>query len=844
MTIELVRKKRLFDKDEIRKALATILEPRAVFEVRALDAQLYRNRRIGTVSGYFDNADACLSELEKLTTAKGIYFTLNTVDPALLTRRVNRLEYVARDDTTKDQHIKRRRWLLVDVDAERPSGISATAEEKGAAHKKAREIHDYLKGRGWHLPVVADSGNGYHLLYRVDLPCDDGKVLEQVLAVLADCFDGDGVKIDRSVHNPARIGRLYGTLAAKGDTTQERPHRMSKILLSPLLAKVTAEKLQALVDELQPAKPLQPLRRKSTAQNNGKPDKEQVRAMLAAIPKRPDYADWIKIVAAVGDALSDADAIEVLNEWSPQENPGEYPDKLQQRLGEVHIGSLIHLAREHGWTPACIAVQAKGDVEPVELPPAPVAYVSPPLDLFPDGVQRFIRAGAETFDVDPAFFTLPTLSGAAATIGNARSIRLKADHIEPSILWSALIAPTGDSKSPTLKASTAPVEEREKNFARMNKENAKAFAKELAKWEAKGKKERGEKPEKPVLLTCLMDDATIEAVAYRLKDNPRGIELVKDELSHWFESMDQYHDRGGADVSRWLSLWLGGLFALDRVTADRSYRIPNPRLSIYGGIVPEVFKRCLTDDYFERGLPARFLFAMPTRNRPNKWIDKSIPSPLKEKLHELFKTLAALQPHYAMREDGEQDEAMPVLLGLSAEAKKIFVDFFNECSSRKFEASPREAAQWSKLSAYSARLALVGQLMWDPKADVITGEVMRAACDLARWFGLETERIYTLIGETDWQRDRRKLLEFIERRDGEVTERDVYSNYRPFKNKAKETAAWLDQLVRNSLGKWVPVPPTAKGGQPTRKFCLFRPPLSAQLPIFTREGRRLCGRGH
>jgi hypothetical protein len=104
---------------------------------------------------------------------------------------------------------------------------------------------------------------------------------------------------------------------------------------------------------------------------------------------------------------------------------------------------------------------------------------------------------------------------------------------------------------------------------------------------------------------------------------------------------------------------------------------------------------------------------------------------------------------------------------------------------------------------------------------------MQAACDLARWFGLEAERIYALIGETDTQRAQRKLIEFIQHRGGEVTEKDIYNNYRPLKNKAKETTAWLEQLVRESLGKWNPIPPTEKGGRPTRKFCLFRPPPSA-----------------
>jgi hypothetical protein len=248
----------LLNKSEVLKALAKIIERGAVFEVRALDAQLCGNRRTGTVSGYFDNTDACVSELGKLTTAKGVYFTLNPVNAALLARRANRLDYAEKNATTNDQHILQRRCLLLDVDAQRPSGISASDSEKKAAHKKAREIYDYLKGRGWPLPIAADSGNGYHLLYRIDLPCDDGKVLEQVLAALADRFDGDGVKLDRSVHNPARIVRLYGTLAAKGDNTKERPHRLSKILKAPeSLEVVSAEKLRALVDELKPADPPQ-----------------------------------------------------------------------------------------------------------------------------------------------------------------------------------------------------------------------------------------------------------------------------------------------------------------------------------------------------------------------------------------------------------------------------------------------------------------------------------------------------------------------------------------------------------------------------------------------------------
>src|SRR5262249_9768174 len=94
----------------------------------------------------------------------------------------------------------------------------------------------------------------YHLLYRVDLPVDDDQLIERLLTRLSERFDGDGVKIDRSIHNPARIARLYGTLAAKGDNTPERPHRFSKILKAPAtLEAVTTDQLRALLVELQPA---------------------------------------------------------------------------------------------------------------------------------------------------------------------------------------------------------------------------------------------------------------------------------------------------------------------------------------------------------------------------------------------------------------------------------------------------------------------------------------------------------------------------------------------------------------------------------------------------------------
>ena len=91
-------------------------------------------------------------------------------------------------------------------------------------------MRDDLRGKGWPEPIVADSGNGGHLMYAIDLPAEDGGLVERCLNSLAARFSDEMVTIDTSVFNPARIWKLYGTAACKGDHTTDRPHRMSWIV--------------------------------------------------------------------------------------------------------------------------------------------------------------------------------------------------------------------------------------------------------------------------------------------------------------------------------------------------------------------------------------------------------------------------------------------------------------------------------------------------------------------------------------------------------------------------------------------------------------------------------------
>jgi 5S rRNA maturation endonuclease (ribonuclease M5) len=465
---------------------------------------------------------------------------------------------------------------------------------------------------------------------------------------------------------------------------------------------------------------------------------------------------------------------------------------------------------------------AQSDDDTAELLSAPASYIPPPLELLPVAVQDYVHAAAESLNVDVSFVLLPLLSALGSAIGNSRSILLKCGFVQPPIIWTGIIGRSGSRKSPALDAGCFAAMEHERDLTRQNKDAVTAYNEKLAEWERKQRKDRGPKPEPPTSLTCLMDDLTLVALAEAIEANPSGVLVKKDELSHWFAAMDQFHDAKGSDVSRWLSLHTGVVFAFDRKTDRRRFRLWYPRVCISGGIQPAVLTRVLTQDFFERGLPARFLFAAP-QPRKDRWSEATIPGRIRDVVSQLFSMLFELQPNQ------DHGEARPRLLRLGGDASEVFAAYYNECGDAAIAGDEREEAAWSKLSGYAARLALVGQVAQDPNAKVVTGEVMRAACDLARWFGNEAVRIYALLSETREQREQRELIEFIERRGGAVYERKVMQSFTRLKNDKLGTERELTALVKAGRGEWEPV--GGGPGRPARKFRLLRSSTSTQSRI-------------
>ncbi len=185
----------------IKATLDLIQEPGSVFEVRI------PKTKMGTISGYFDDtAIAAALVARENGKHQSIYVTVNPINPSLLARCQNKLDH-GTFMTSSDADIARRRWFLMDFDPIRPAGISASDAELLESRDKADVVVEWLTSIGWPEPVRADSGNGVHVMYRVDEPNDDATRIdfECALKMLSSIFSDYKVTLDVLVCHDIRV---------------------------------------------------------------------------------------------------------------------------------------------------------------------------------------------------------------------------------------------------------------------------------------------------------------------------------------------------------------------------------------------------------------------------------------------------------------------------------------------------------------------------------------------------------------------------------------------------------------------------------------------------------------
>lgn len=344
-----------FAAEQVASCVAIFADPEHVVELRALRCNGKKNC---TRAGYYDrdhyetlgrNAIA----INRYSPA--LYFTLNPVRRGRLAPdagQQNKHKIVRASQATSDSDIVCRRWILIDIDGfrrdengQRLKGEhSATDSEKTQCLELIGKVRDYLHAAGWPEPVFADSGNGYHLLYRIDEPAEDERLVERCLKALAAKFNTESVKVDTTVFNPSRICALYGTWKRKGENTPERPHRMTAVLEVPERCEIVpTDKLRELAAQA-PADKAPESRSTSSASE----DSEFGLASSAFLKRCRGYA--LKHPPAISGqnghdvtfnmacnlvqrlGLSKDEALPILQDWNATCQPPWTTDELEHKL--------------------------------------------------------------------------------------------------------------------------------------------------------------------------------------------------------------------------------------------------------------------------------------------------------------------------------------------------------------------------------------------------------------------------------------------------------------------------------------------------------------------------------
>jgi len=190
----------------------------------------------------------------------------------------------------------------------------------------------------------------------------------------------------------------------------------------------------------------------------------------------------------------------------------------------------------------------------------------------------------------------------------------------------------------------------------------------------------------------------------------------------------------------------------------------------------------------------------------------------------------------------------PVEVKFSAAAQIRFVNFVNQLAQQGASFPTPLAAAWSQLPGYAARLALIvhccrhagGETTGD--ATMADEQSATAGIGLAEWFAAEMQRIHHTIHESDADRHRRQLLQWITAQGGCASARDLQRGPRRYRRDAVAAEAALRELVDEGYGSFQQM--KMEHGPTEDVFCLPGKQLCPvsqrggdRMPVFPRENR-------
>jgi 5S rRNA maturation endonuclease (ribonuclease M5) len=501
----------------------------------------------------------------------------------------------------------------------------------------------------------------------------------------------------------------------------------------------------------------------------------------------------------------------------------------------------------------------------VPLPTIPDAPAFP-LDTLPPAMAGLVEEIGWAMNCPPDLAAVALLTLAGGAVANARHIAITETHFQSPCVFAAVVAPPGMAKSPPLRLLRQPFDGKEKAFRmeweremaewQKQREKDKGKGKKGTKETVDGKEEAKENKDKekakqemgprPKLTRCLVSNVTTESLQIILHENPRGVLMIRNEVSALVAGLNQYK-QGGDDRQFYLELWDGTPIITDR-KSDRQLGgapvfVRDAFTAIYGTIQPDVVSHLRATTKHgagscDDGFLDRWLLSYPQELPAVEEQWRSVSGEARIAWDNAVKELLSLEMQGA---DGPSPR--PELLRLSPDGKTAWKEFTrrhaDEMNDQDFPSHLR--GPWAKLRGYCARIGLILQcLRWACEGGELTdvdGESMSAAARLVDYFKGHARKLYMAMGADPALAGARKLLAWLRKpatrahleqkpTPGQFSKREAYMGTRPTFETVPKMEPSLTILERYYFIRPVVVE-APKPGRPSELYeahpSLFRP---------------------
>lgn len=242
-----------------------------------------------------------------------------------------------------------------------------------------------------------------------------------------------------------------------------------------------------------------------------------------------------------------------------------------------------------------------------------------PYDIFPQPLQLYIKSQI----IQHEYLAGAMLAAVSTVIGNTCVFEAMQDYIVKPIVYIAIVAPPGASKTPAIKKAFFPLQEYDKASYAAYKLQLDEYKLKLQEYNSLKNKKNADKPEPPPFYQLIINDSTIEMLGHILSINQYGCCLLNDELAGFIKKMNKYNSNND-ELQKWLSLWSGEPLLIQRIERGND-KIEKPFCSVVGGIQPGVMSLLSSNENEHNGFFHRFLFVYPEVKKKQNWEQIKIP---------------------------------------------------------------------------------------------------------------------------------------------------------------------------------------------------------------------------